>query len=74
MSANERITMYEHTYKGISLLETCYFRLLCATRGLNGTYTTTLETGGNPCSTYTIAVSGRETYNVMQKVVDEANG
>lgn len=68
--------MYDKTYKSISRLEKEYFVLLCSTRDLRGTYDVVEnnDARGNPCGTFTIAVSGRETYNVMQRVFDAANG
>lgn len=69
--------MYERTYKGVSLLQTNYFRLLCRVNGIEGTFDCTSEDPDGthqPCETYTIALSGRETYDVMQKVFSDANG
>jgi hypothetical protein len=67
--------MYERTYRGVSLLATNYFKLLCGIRGLHGTYDATLEPDApGKGDTYTIALSGRETYDVMQKVFGDQNG
>lgn len=66
---------YERTYKGVSLLCTNYFKLLCRVNGLKSGWEATLEDDApGKGDTYTVSVYGRETYNVMQKVFNDANG
>lgn len=68
---------YEKVYRGMPLLATNYFKLLCANEGLRGTYDAIPEdpTGTKQSSaTFTISLSGRETYQVMQKVFEAQNG
>lgn len=69
--------MHEKTYYEVSLLATNYFKLLCGTVGphLHSTYET-LEEEEKPGKgrTYTIALSGREPYDIMQRVFSDQNG
>lgn len=70
-------TAWDKTYKGISRLAKEYFVLLCGMRNLRGTYDVVDEdpSGTHQSSeTFTIALSGRETYDVMQKVYLAAYG
>lgn len=66
---------YERSYKGVSLLCTNYFKLLCSTKGLKDGWEATLEPDApGKGDTYTVSVFNRETYNVMQRVFADANG
>lgn len=69
--------MFERTYKGVSLLATNYFKLLCAHAGITGTFDAIPEDLESDDSyrgqTYTISLSGLETYKLMQKVFEEQN-
>jgi hypothetical protein len=69
--------MYEKKYTGVSRLAKEYFALLCSVQNLHGTYDTLDEDPEGthkPTQTYTIALSGRETYHVMQRVFSAENG
>lgn len=68
--------MYEKTYSGVSLIEINYFRLLVAQYPeLSGTYDATIEPDApGKGDTYTVAVSGQRTYDLMQRVFSDANG
>lgn len=67
--------MYEHTYRGVSRLAKEYFALLCASQGIHGTYDAIPEPEvPGKGQTYSIFLSGRETYNLMQRVADASNG
>ena len=69
--------MYDKkTYRGISLLATKYFQLLCAQQSeLRGTYDMVRE-ADKPGKgiTYTIIIWDRKTYDIMQRVWDAQNG
>lgn len=67
--------MYERSYRGVSRIEKEYFMALCGLANLHGTYDVLPEEDKpGKGETYTIALSGRETYNVMQKVYEASNG
>lgn len=69
--------MYEKTYKGLSRLAKEYFVVLCGLQNLHGTYDVLDEDPSGthqPVQTFTIALSGRETYNVMQRVFEAQQG
>jgi hypothetical protein len=68
--------MYDRTYRGVSLIATNYFKLLCGLENLHGTYDAIQDDPeGLKQSriTYTISLSSRQTYDLMQKVLREAN-
>ena len=67
--------MWDRTYNGLSLLIVNYFKLLCGLRGLSDTYEV-LQEAEKPGKgqTYAVMLKGRETYSMMQKVFNEANG
>lgn len=69
--------MYERTYKGVSLLQCNYFKLLCQMRGHIGGFDLEDEdpTGTHqPTQTFTVHISSRYAYDVMQKVFSDSNG
>lgn len=67
--------MYEKVYKGVSLLAFRFFQALCREKGLHGTYDGIPEAERpGQGQTFTVSLSGRETYNVMQQVFEAANG
>lgn len=68
--------MYEKTYRGISLLVTNYFHLLCAQQPeLYGTYDMVREADKpGEGTTYTITIWNRKTDAIMQRVFDIQNG
>lgn len=73
----EGVGSYEKTYKGISRVAKEYFVVLCSQAGLHGTYDVVNEDPEGtrqPGETFTIALSGRETYTVMQRVFEAVNG
>lgn len=68
-------TMYERTYRGVSRLEKEYFLALCREQNLRDAFDVRKERDQPGAGdTFTIAVSGRETYQAMQRVFDAANG
>lgn len=68
-------TEEEKTYTRVSRLATEYFRLLCETNGVKWyTKTDGAIVHENEDGTYTITVSERNTYNLMQTVFAAQNG
>jgi hypothetical protein len=64
-------TSEQKTYKNVPLLHKNYFVLLCRTRRVTSGFS--VERTDPEASTYSITVTEREPYDLIQKVWEDAN-